>query len=244
MLDRRLQNVIAQRQVEVSAPRSRSRSALSLRLPQGRKAKTALASLLLAAGLMGTLSAVPSARSWAENDATQLMVQLGLRSAPVSLEKSAGPGQTESLTRDQAARLAGFTPLIPASLPDGYAQPQTFTVYNTTPRSVWWRVVKDNGPWYSADRITLLQDPVADAYGPSGKPLDIGNDMPTEVTVVGVSGLWFRVPDQIDHPYGGTPTVSRYANILRWQRDGIRYTLTVPDGMSLGQATQIAESLH
>lgn len=215
-------------------------------LPARHGLRAAIVTGGVALGLVAGWSLSPVSGGWAQQNVGQLMHQLGFSTGPVSLEKPKVQEYRDNLTLEGATAMLGFRPAVPTYLPGGYPAPDRFSVYalaNGLPYSVWWRTLKDNGPWWGANRISLVQDPVGvDAQ--SGKVDNVGSTPAIKVRVQGVDGLWLQMPDQVNTDSNGNRVVTRYKNVLRWEKAGFRYTLSVPADTDRSVALRIADSLR
>src|SRR5690242_9149162 len=98
----RFQTELEERVMEVVGARTKRRT-LGARL-RGRRRTAAAAAILLVA-VLASLTASPAVRSWAGGNVDELMQQLGLQNAPVSLDKPAGTGEQDNLTSAQVQSL-------------------------------------------------------------------------------------------------------------------------------------------
>ncbi len=211
-----------------------------------------------AIALLAMVVLTPGIIAWAGRNVSALMEQLGLRQAPVDLGKPLlPPGMVveEGLNQQQAQQRLTFPLALPTYMPDGYALPSAYNVYTGPYQYAWGRVMRGNNQ-DTADpaRINIYEMPAAETAQVGdqffGGALAVGDSAVVPVNIYSIGsvgdtqGLWLQVPDVIETDHSGQTRVVRYSNMLRWERNGVRITLGVPDDMSMSEAVKIAESFR
>jgi hypothetical protein len=156
------------------------------------------------------------------------------------------PPPTPAPTRAQIAPRVGFTPKVPSFLPPGYS-PGGFELVTVdgaeTPR-VSWRAAPERRDRLCAVGLALVQEPAA---RPPSFAFRIGAARALVATVAGAPGVWVEdVPAGTclgTHPDGRTESGTLVADVLAWERGGVRYRLTGDGALPHEQLVRVAESL-
>ncbi|HSG17865.1 MAG TPA: DUF4367 domain-containing protein [Anaerolineae bacterium] len=132
----------------------------------------------------------------------------------------------------EISRYAGFEPLTPTYLPEGYSAQGPWSVLQFAESVGVYRQYRD-----ASGGHFLVFNPVkhsADARFEQGYG---DNETVTDITVRGQAGVWIT-----GRLFGDSPETLQPTNWLMWVEDGVNYTLYGSE-LSLAEMVRVAESL-
>lgn len=199
---------------------------------------------LLALALVA--AATPPARAWAAT----VLRQIGLisvvetASPPADLDPNAPPPPTSTpipadrpavlTTVEQISKEAGFQPLVPAHLPQGYAQADLGAMeylndaFRSEGMGTFFRYEAANG-------VHFLEVQQSRFTGDAPQELVVGDVPVVDVVVRGTDGVWLERLPQVGLP--NSPI-----NMLLWWEDGFAFAIQ-SDILGLDDLLAVAESL-
>jgi len=219
--------------------------------------------LVLAAVFAGTLTLYPPARAWAQDTLDGLLAYFGVTRGPqvlptITVRRVAPDEVTPDvgsssvlLTRKEAEAKVGFPVRVPTYLPPGYRPAAGFEVVAKI-RGVVWKAteeVTDDSHDPCSGRIGDLSFAQVPAAESRRFPFPVGKAKVRAITVNGAPGLWVEkvvVSGGVGYNPDGSVmcTYKYFGNILSWEKDGIRYSLTGDASLGLDEMLRVAESVR
>ncbi len=132
----------------------------------------------------------------------------------------------------EIAQYAGFEPLTPAYLPDGYEAQGPWSIVQLDDSMGVYRQYRD-----ASGEHFLIFNPVSHSADARFEQLYGENETVTDITVRSQAGVWIT-----GRLFGDSSETLQQTNWLMWAEDSINYTM-YSNVLSLDEMVEIAESL-